>query len=42
MLLATTTSCLKAFNPNLKTSLGIDGSSEGLDTLLVQKHGTLT
>ena len=41
-LLATTTPCLKIFNPNLQTRLKINASSEGSGALLEQNHGTLT
>ena len=32
---------LKIFNPNLRTRLKIDASSEGLGALLEQNHGSL-
>ena len=38
ILLLTTTSCLKYFNPNLQTHLKIDVSSEGLGALLEQNR----
>ena len=41
-LLVTTTPRLKIFNPNPKTRLKIDASSEGLGALLEQNHGALT
>ena len=41
-LLVTTTPCLKIFNPNLRTKLKIDLSSEGLGAFLEENYGILT